>query len=623
MRSLRPTSPRRRTRFAATLVAGLAVALALVWAAPRASGAAAGWMSAPQVRVQQLSVPGGLTVAPLPSAPGSAPANGAASAALAPSAEPAPASLDAGMRFSMAGLVCDTPKEAGAVIVRVRTSLDGVTWTRWREAELQQSDQAGDAGASYIDPLWVKAARYVQVSARAAASRAPVRLTDVRVSAIDSVEDADAADAVTGAVRRAPAAVASLSLTSTAAAGPAQPAMVTRSQWGADESLRKTAPSYAAVKMAFVHHTDTGNDYTSADAPAIVRGIYAYHTKSLGWNDIGYNFLIDRFGTIYEGRYGGVARGVVGAQVLGFNTGTTGISIIGTYTAQAPSAAAMASLEKLLAWKLSLGSLDPRGTAKMTCGYTQKFKAGAVVTLPVIAGHRDANNTECPGDALYAKLPVVRSAVALFMDPVPWTVTLSLSTASVRANGSVTYAGAVTGAPGTKARGVITVQRRPAAGGEWKAWRTATLSAAGTYSFVVKMTTSNDWQLRAQMPAAGGMLTGHSSTRALSVREAAPSAWRVTLGLSKASASAGTTVRYSGTVKTPAGRAGTGVVAIQRRPSSGGAWKVWRSAQLNATGGYALTVRMTVRAAWQVRACMSPTSVVLAGFSSVKALRVL
>ncbi len=85
--------------------------------------------------------------------------------------------------------------------------------------------------------------------------------------------------------------------------------IVTRAQWGADESLRRGSPSYATVKMAFVHHTDTGNDYTAADAPAIVRAIYAYHTQTLGWSDIGYDFLIDRFGTIYEGRYGGVARG--------------------------------------------------------------------------------------------------------------------------------------------------------------------------------------------------------------------------------------------------------------------------------------------------------------------------
>ena len=91
--------------------------------------------------------------------------------------------------------------------------------------------------------------------------------------------------------------------------------------------------------MAFVHHTASGNDYTPADAPALMRGVYAYHTKSLGWSDIGYNFLVDRFGTIYEGRYGGMDRGVIGAQVFGFNTGSTGISVMGTFTEEAPPTA--------------------------------------------------------------------------------------------------------------------------------------------------------------------------------------------------------------------------------------------------------------------------------------------
>src|SRR5450759_1073070 len=200
--------------------------------------------------------------------------------------------------------------------------------------------------------------------------------------------------------------------------------------------------------MAFVHHTAGGNDYTKADAPAIVRGIYAYHTQALGWDDVGYNFLIDRFGTIYEGRYGGVTKGVVGAQVLGFNTGSTGISVIGTYISKAPSAAAVISLEDLLAWQISLGGLDPSGSAKMTCGSTEKFKAGATVTLPVIAGHRDANYTECPGNALYALLPTVRATVGRLLDPTKWVVTLNVSAASIPANSTVTYSGSVTTATG-------------------------------------------------------------------------------------------------------------------------------------------------------------------------------
>jgi flagellar hook assembly protein FlgD len=164
--------------------------------------------------------------------------------------------------------------------------------------------------------------------------------------------------------------------------------------------------------MAFVHHTDSGNDYSAAEAPAVVRGVYAYHTKSLHWSDVGYNFLIDRYGTIYEGRYGGVTRGVIGAQVLGFNTGSTGISVIGTFVNATPPSAAVTSLERLLEWKLDVHHVDPLGTGTLVCGYGQKFRTGQNVTFPAIAGHRDANYTDCPGGRLYSQLPNVRKVVA-------------------------------------------------------------------------------------------------------------------------------------------------------------------------------------------------------------------
>ena len=209
----------------------------------------------------------------------------------------------------------------------------------------------------------------------------------------------------------APSAVAAAAFGAPAEAASA-PKIVTRRQWGADESLRGGRPDYATVKMAFIHHTASGNTYTAAEAPAVVRGIYAYHTRSLGWSDIGYNFLIDRFGTIYEGRYGGMKRGVVGAQVLGFNKGSTGISVIGNFAGDAPPAAALASLRKLLAWKLKIHHLDPRGTARLRCDASAKFARGAKVTFPVVAGHRDANNTECPGNVFYPLLPTVRLEAA-------------------------------------------------------------------------------------------------------------------------------------------------------------------------------------------------------------------
>ena len=322
----------------------------------------------------------------------------------------APVTLDAGMTFSMAALLCDVPP-AGAVTIRLRTSEDGGSWGPWFTAPLEVVDEHGIVQA-FTDPIWTGAGRYVQVQASRNGGRGPSSLSGVRLVAIDPTEDAGVAARVTGAVRRFAATVAGVSITADASAATTSPTIVTRADWGADESLRSGSPSYAPVKMAFIHHTASGNDYSQADAPAIVRAIYAYHTKSLHWSDVGYNFLIDRFGTIYEGRYGGVARGVVGAQAGGFNTGSTGIAVLGTFIDQAPPAETINALERLLAWKLSVSGVDPAGSATLTCGLTDKYALGAKVTFPVIAGHRQANYTECPGDAFYALLPAIRTAVA-------------------------------------------------------------------------------------------------------------------------------------------------------------------------------------------------------------------
>ena len=324
------------------------------------------------------------------------------------------ATIDAGMRFTMAGVTCAPPRGSGEVQVLLRTSEDGQTWSRWYTVTLERVAEEGGEEKAFTEPVWTGAGRYLQVSARQAGDpgSAPARLRDVKVVAINSTEDADRASAVVGVLRRAAATIAGFRLTPAAAAMTTKPQIVTRTEWGANESWRSGSPDYAPVKMAFVHHTDGGNDYSRAEAPAVVRGVYAYHTKSLHWSDVGYNFLIDRYGTIYEGRYGGVARGVIGAQVLGFNTGSTGISVIGTFTSATPPSAAVTSLERLLEWKLDVHHVDPLGTGTLVCRYGQKYATGQHVTFPAVAGHRDANFTDCPGGRLYAQLPNVRKVVA-------------------------------------------------------------------------------------------------------------------------------------------------------------------------------------------------------------------
>jgi flagellar hook assembly protein FlgD len=191
------------------------------------------------------------------------------------------------------------------------------------------------------------------------------------------------------------------------------PAIVPRADWQADEKIIRAHPLYApTLKLAIVHHTAGTNVYTPAEAPAIVRGIELYHVKGNGWNDIGYNFLIDRFGTVYEGRGGGMTRNVIGAHALGFNTGTVGVSLIGSFQNATPPPAMQAALVSLLAWRLDVAHLDPLSTVAYTSGGNGKFRAGKVVTLRAISGHRDTGPSECPGSVAYRLLPSLARRVA-------------------------------------------------------------------------------------------------------------------------------------------------------------------------------------------------------------------
>jgi hypothetical protein len=198
-----------------------------------------------------------------------------------------------------------------------------------------------------------------------------------------------------------------------ASAEPGDPHVISRSEWGADESIKRCCVHYASdVRVAFVHHTVTGNNYGPGDSAAIVRSIYAYHVLSNGWDDIGYNFLVDRFGRVFEGRAGGIHLPVIGAHAQGFNTGSTGASMIGTFSSSSPPAEAMDALVKVLAWKLDVHHIDPQGGAVMTSRGSSRWPEGSQVSLKTISAHRDVGQTECPGDQLYGALDDLRIRVA-------------------------------------------------------------------------------------------------------------------------------------------------------------------------------------------------------------------
>lgn len=191
------------------------------------------------------------------------------------------------------------------------------------------------------------------------------------------------------------------------------PRVVSRAGWGADENLRCKGPDYDdGVKAIALHHTAGSNDYTRAQAAAQVRAAYQYHAQTLGWCDIGYNALVDKYGTIYEGRYGGLDEAVQGAHIGGFNENTWGISMIGNYEIAQPTAALLESVTDLAGWKAAISGVDPESTVQLRSGGFRgsKYPAGTYAPVYGFFGHSDVHATACPGQYTTARWPQIRAA---------------------------------------------------------------------------------------------------------------------------------------------------------------------------------------------------------------------
>jgi flagellar hook assembly protein FlgD len=297
------------------------------------------------------------------------------------------------LRFDMVGLHWRGP---GSVWFRTR-SVDG-TWGVWQPARPEAED-APDRGTleSRAAGRWKLGNPYWTGDSDAIEYRLAGRVIALRAYFIRSPVVATPSRSVLRAAR---------------------PSIITRAQWGADESIVRAPPYYAdRVRFAVVHHTAGTNSYTASQSAAIVRGIQRYHVLANGWNDIGYNFLVDKYGQVFEGRGGGIDKNVVGAHAEGFNTGSTGVSVLGTYTSTKISSAARAALVKLLAWRLDVAHVDATSGLKWVSGGNPEYPAGTVVSLRAIAGHRDTGPTTCPGAALYGQLPGLRTAVAAYGGP--------------------------------------------------------------------------------------------------------------------------------------------------------------------------------------------------------------
>ncbi|MFF7545976.1 peptidoglycan recognition protein [Streptomyces canus] len=432
-------------------------------------------------------------------------------------------------QFSLLGISWTgaTKRLDGKAQVRTR-SIDTGAWTSWQDLETDADpvedpdERAGARGAS--EPLWVGPSDGVEVqvvhedgtTSAGLPSGLKVNLVDPGIATAaeqrDTGDDTDPA-AYAEDVTPSPTATATSTASPTATATPTptattptappstvpEPSIVSRAGWGADESLSPDPSEYNAdVKAVFVHHTAGSNDYTCAESASIVRAIYAYHTAPTpggnGWNDLGYNFLVDKCGTIFEGRKGGVDQPVLGAHTYGWNRESTGIAVLGEYTATGASNAALTSVARIAAWKLGQYGVDPNSTVQLKAGATQKnlagtsFTAGSLYTFNRVSGHRDGYATECPGNSLYGQLPTIRAWAS---GPVQGLKLTSLSGAALSGStywtkGAITAKWSATTPASLISKFELLVDGKVVATASGTATSAATTLAAGSHKVAVR-----------------------------------------------------------------------------------------------------------------------------------------
>jgi hypothetical protein len=337
------------------------------------------------------------------------------------------------------------------VELRVRR---GRGWSRWQHV--------GVHGLGGSDPVWVGRARTVQY-------RLDRRVPRLRVHFV-------------AVGRRRTAARAAQST-------PTPFPYVPREDWGASSCVPREAPSYGSVKAVQVHHTVSLNDYTPEEAPQIVLAICRYHRNSNGWNDIGYNALVDKYGTIYEGRAGGLDQAVVGAHAQGFNSQTAGIANIGDYSSVAASQEALAATATYIRWKLGVHGQPLSGPVTLTSagGSASRYPAGAQVSLERVSGHRDTGKTECPGDALYGQLDEIRAMVEAGgpVTTLSARVTAALAIQHVDYGELVPVNGTLAGPDGSPLAGQV-VEVQVNSDNVWRTSRRLTTGADGVFATDLK-----------------------------------------------------------------------------------------------------------------------------------------
>ncbi|GJF13246.1 N-acetylmuramoyl-L-alanine amidase [Mycolicibacterium cyprinidarum] len=330
--------------------------------------------------------------------------------------------------FSMVAL---TSEDLTGTTARVRAKKNDGSWGPWYEAEHLDGVGADLPGLRGTDPVFVgrtttvqiAVTRPVDVPAIGPTTPEPARPAGDRpeLGYLPANVEQPFGQNINAILISPPETPADLLPLPNAATPPGQPPnIISRAQWGADEGMRCGEPRYDnRIQAGVVHHTAGSNDYAPEDSAGIVRSIYEYHTRTLGWCDIAYNALVDKYGQVFEGRAGGMNRPVEGAHTGGFNHDTWGVAMMGNFESEPPTPIQLRTTARLLGWVLGLARVDPRGVVVLPSegGSFTKFPFGASPTLPTIFTHRDVGNTECPGNAAYAVMDQVRDIAARFYDP--------------------------------------------------------------------------------------------------------------------------------------------------------------------------------------------------------------
>jgi hypothetical protein len=297
--------------------------------------------------------------------------------------------IEAPQRFDLAGLAGEMRD------VELRAREQGGGWSEWTESV--------DGNPVYFD-----GADELQLRTRGWRPQGTIHYVNV------SGTTSPIASLLTGARETLNSAFISAAalVQPSADAAPVRPAIVKRSEWGATGGgcTPRERPSLGRVKAAVIHHTVSADDYTPEEAARIVLGICRFHRNGNGWNDIGYNALVDQYGTVYAGRAGGLHRAVIGAQSQGFNAQTTGVAALGTHSKKPISKASMEGFVSFLAWKLSMHGLRAKGKATLRSagGSASRYPEGRRVRKNRLLGHGKLGVTACPGAVLAGQIGQIR-----------------------------------------------------------------------------------------------------------------------------------------------------------------------------------------------------------------------